>query len=250
MKLISWNVAGYRACVKKGFPSFFTQEMPDIFALQEVKATLEELPYIPENYYLYINPALKKGYSGTMIFTKEKPISVSYGINKEIHDQEGRVITLEYPNIYLVNVYVPNAKQDLSRLEYRTYWEKDFLKYINKLHEKKKVIICGDFNVANEEIDLKNAKENIGNAGFTYEERNCFKNLLNNNYVDTYRYLYPNEVKYTWWNYITKARERNVGWRIDYFIVSKDLTSKIKNAIIYSDVLGSDHCPIGLIIDL
>ena len=247
MKIISWNVAGYRACLKKGFIDFFEKEDADIFCLQEVKATLDQIPYHPEGYHCYLNPAERKGYSGTLVYTKTKPIKVDYGIGIEIHDHEGRVITLEYKNFYLVTVYVPNAKRELERLEYRVEWEKDFLKYLKKIEKNKPVIICGDFNVAHKEIDLKNPNQNIGNAGFTYEERQCFTNLLDKGFIDTYRHFYPDkENAYTWWSYLGHARDRNIGWRIDYFLVSKPFITKVKDVKIYDDVYGSDHCPIGI----
>ena len=251
MKIVSWNVAGFRACLKKGFENFFLNCNADIYCLQEVKAELEQIEFKPEDYYCYINPAEKKGYSGTLVYTLHKPIKVTYGINMEEHDHEGRVITLEFENFYLVNQYVPNVKRDLSRLEYRMKWEDDFRKYLDKLEKKKPVVVCGDFNVAHNEIDIKNAKSNIGNAGFTYEERNKFTELLDSGYIDTYRYFYPEEKDaYTWWSYMHNAREKNIGWRIDYFIVSKKIIDKINEPVIYSDVYGSDHCPIGLRVDL
>ena len=248
MKIISWNVGGFRACLKKGFEDFFKEENADIFCIQESKVILEELTFHPEGYEIYLNPAEKKGYSGTLVYTKVKPIEVFYGMNKEIHDHEGRIITLEYEAFYLVCVYVPNSKKELLRLDYRMTWEDDFRKYVSELKEKKSVIICGDMNVAHKEMDIKNPKQNERNAGFTLEEREKFTELLNSGFIDTYRLFYPNEVKYTWWSYLFKARERNAGWRIDYFLVSKDLKEKLKNATIYTEVLGSDHCPIGLVL--
>lgn len=248
MKIISWNVGGFRACLKKGFEEFFNEENADIFCIQESKVTLEELTFHPEGYEIYLNPADKKGYSGTLVYTKVKPIEVSYGMNKEIHDHEGRIITLEYEAFYLICVYVPNSKKELIRLDYRMTWEDDFRKYVNELKKKKSVIICGDMNVAHKEIDIKNPKQNEKNAGFTLEEREKFTELLDSGFIDTYRLFYPNEVKYTWWSYLFKARERNAGWRIDYFLVSNDLKEKLKNATIYTEVLGSDHCPIGLVL--
>lgn len=247
MKLISWNVAGFRACLKKGFEDFFYSVDADIYCLQEVKAELEQINFVPKDYYCYINPAEKKGYSGTLIYTLYKPINATYGIGVEEHDHEGRVITLEFNDYYLVNQYVPNVKRDLSRLSYRMIWEEDFKKYIKRLEEKKPVVVCGDFNVAHEEIDIKNAKANIGNAGFTYEERDKFTKLLKSGFVDTYRYFNPNKTDaYSWWSYIGNCRARNIGWRIDYFIVSNSIIDKVSNPIIYSDVYGSDHCPIGI----
>ena len=199
---------------------------------------------------MYLNPAEKKGYSGTLVFSKKEPLSVTYGIGIEEHDHEGRVITLEYDKFYLVDVYVPNVKRDLSRLDYRMIWEADFKEYLKELEETKPVIVCGDFNVAHNEIDIKNAKANIGNAGFTYEERDKFTKLLESGFIDTFRYLNPNEEKYSWWSYMGRAREKNRGWRIDYFIVSKDIVNKIEDAYIYDEVNGSDHCPIGLDINI
>ena len=249
MKIISWNVAGFRACLKKGFEDFFKEEEADIYCLQEVKAQKEEIPFHPEKYELYLNTADKKGYSGTLIYTKIKPLSVHYGIDIEEFDHEGRVITLELNDFYLITEYVPNVKRDLSRLAYRMKWEEAFLKYIKELEKKKPVIICGDLNVSHQEIDIKNAKANIGNAGFTYEERNKFTELLHKGFTDTYRKIYPQKETYTWWSYIGKAREKNIGWRLDYFITSNSYFHKVKDSIIYSSVLGSDHCPIGLIIE-
>ena len=247
MKLISWNVAGFRACLKKGFADFFDEIDADIFCLQEVKATREQFDFGRKEYFEYLNPAEKKGYSGVMIYSKTKPLSVSYGIGIEEHDHEGRLITLEFEHFYLVNTYVPNVKRDLSRLEYRMIWENDFFKYIKNLEQKKPVVICGDFNVAHTEFDIKNAKQNIGNAGFTYEEREKFSVLLKNGFIDTFRYLNPDKKdSYTWWSYMGNVRTRNIGWRIDYFVISDKLKDKIKDTIIYSDIMGSDHCPIGL----
>lgn len=251
MKIVSWNVAGFRACLNKGFDHFFHEVDADIFCLQEVKATLDQIPFDPIGYYTYLNLAERKGYSGTLIYTKKEPLSVSYGMQKEEHDHEGRLITLEFATFYMVCVYVPNVKRDLSRLSYRMEWEEDFRSYIKQLETCKPVVICGDFNVAHEEIDIKNAKQNIGNAGFTYEERNKFDKLLENGLVDTYRHFHPNQTDvYTWWSYLNKVRERNIGWRIDYFLVSKSLVSKITETKIYDTVMGSDHCPIGLSIEV
>lgn len=247
MKIISWNVAGFRACLKKGFATFFEQAQADVFCLQEVKAQKEQYDFHPNGYFEYLNPAEKNGYSGVLIFTKVKPLNVYYGIGVDIHDHEGRVITLEFEKFYLVNQYVPNVKRDLSRLEYRIQWEEDVRKYLKNLEKKKPVVICGDFNVAHQEIDIKNAKANIGNAGFTYEEREEFSRLLDSGFIDTFRYFNPDKKDcYSWWSYIGKARERNIGWRIDYFLVSKSIIDKINNPTIYTEVLGSDHCPIGL----
>ena len=249
MKLLSWNVAGLRACYKKGFMDFFEKEKADIVCLQETKVLEEQLPFHIEEYHMYLNPAERKGYSGTMILTKEKPLDVFYGIDIEKHDHEGHVITLEYPDFYLVTVYTPNAKAGLERLDYRMEWEDDFRKYLKSLETSKPVICCGDFNVAHEEIDIKNAKANIGNAGFTYEEREKFTQLLNAGFIDTYRYLYPTkEGMYSWWSYMRNARANNAGWRIDYFIMSKSYISHLQDAMIYTDVYGSDHCPIGILL--
>lgn len=246
MRIISWNVAGFRACLKKGFEEFFEKENADVYCLQEVKATEDQIDFHPDKFYFYLNPAQKKGYSGTAIYSKIKPINVTYGIGIEEHDNEGRVITLEFKEFYLVNQYVPNVKRDLSRLNYRMIWEDELKKYYKKLEENKPVIVCGDFNVAHNEIDIKNAKANIGNAGFTYEERDKFTKLLESGFIDTYRYLYPENIQYTWWSYIGAARLKNIGWRIDYFIVSENLKEKIKDAKIKDNIMGSDHCPIEL----
>jgi len=247
MKLVSWNVAGFRACLKKGFIDFFNEVDADIFCLQEVKAERDQIPFDAKGYFEFLYPAERKGYSGTMIYSKENPISVKYGMGIERHDHEGRLITLEFKDFYLITSYVPNVKRDLSRLEDRMDWEDEFLKYVKNLEKNKPVIICGDFNVAHNEIDIKNAKQNIGNAGFTYEERDKFTKLLSNNLIDTFRYLNPTkEDAYTWWSYVTKARDRNIGWRIDYFIISEILKPKLNDAIIYDNIYGSDHCPIGL----
>lgn len=247
MKIISWNVAGFRSALNKGFDHFFREVDADIVCLQEVKALEEEILFDPPFYTLYLNPAEKKGYSGTLIYTRVEPLSVSYGMGIEMHDHEGRMITLEMENFYLVCVYVPNVKRGLERLSYRMQWEEDFLKYVKKLEKKKPVVICGDFNVAHTEIDIKNAKANRGNAGFTDEEREKFSNLLENGFIDTYRYFHPEEKDaYTWWSYRNNVRARNIGWRIDYFLVSKNFIGKVKEATIYKDVYGSDHCPVGI----
>ena len=250
MKIISWNVAGFRACLNKGFDDFFKNEKADIFCLQESKVLENQFSYNPEGYEMYLNPAEKKGYSGTLIYTKIKPINVKYGIDIDEHDHEGRVITLEFNEFYLINVYVPNVKRDLSRLEYRMKWEDDFKTYLKNLEKNKPVIVCGDFNVAHNEIDLKNSKANIGNAGFTYEERGKFTDLLNSGFIDTFRYFYPSLEKYSWWSYMGRAREKNIGWRIDYFIVSENIIDKVSNPVIFDEIMGSDHCPIGITIDL
>ncbi len=247
MKLVSWNVAGYRACLKKGFQDFFEEVDADIFCLQEVKATEEQIDYKPDGYICYRNIAERKGYSGTIVYTKVEPLSVSYGMGIENHDHEGRMITLEFSDFYLINSYVPNVKRTLERLDYRMQWEDDFKEYVNSLRKKKIVIVCGDFNVAHTEIDIKNAKANRGNAGFTDEEREKFQVLLDSGFIDTFRYQHPDEADwYTWWSYMKGVRERNIGWRIDYFIISKEGKDKIKNTFIYKEVFGSDHCPIGL----
>ena len=251
MKLVSWNVNGIRACLNKGFDDFFKSVNADIFCLQETKCQEGQVDLEYDGYESFWNSAEKKGYSGTAIFTKIKPLSVKYGIGIEEHDKEGRVITLEFDKFYLVDIYTPNSKRELERLDYRQVWEDEIRKYLLNLNKTKPVIMCGDLNVAHEEIDLKNPKTNTHNAGFTIEERTKMTELLNAGFVDTFRYLYPDkEDAYTWWSYMRKAREKNVGWRIDYFIVSKDIKDKIKEATIYSDIMGSDHCPIGLEIGL
>lgn len=248
LKLVSWNVNGLRACVSKGcFQEFMDNEKPDVICLQETKLQEGQIKMDLPGYEEYWNYAEKKGYSGTAIFTKEKPISVTYGLGIEEHDHEGRVITAEYNDYYLVTVYVPNAKEDLSRLEYRQVWEDDFLKYIKKLEETKPVIYCGDLNVAHKEIDLKNPKTNRGHAGFTDEERAKFDNVLAADLVDTFRYFYPDlEGAYSWWSYRFHAREKNAGWRIDYFVVSEKIKDRMVDAKIHADILGSDHCPVEL----
>ena len=247
MKIVSWNVAGFRACLKKGFVDFFDNIDADIVCLQEVKATMDQIEFKPSNYHMYLNTADKKGYSGTLIYSKIEPISIKYGMGIDEHDHEGRMITLEFDKFYLVNQYVPNVKRDLSRLDYRMKWEDDFRTYLKTLEQNKPVIVCGDFNVAHTEIDIKNAKANIGNAGFTYEERDKFTELLNNGFIDTFRYLNPDKTDaYSWWSYMGHARENNVGWRLDYFVVSKDLMNEVVDSMIYREIYGSDHCPIGL----
>ena len=246
MKIISWNVAGFRAVLKKGFEDFFSRIDADIFCINESKVNRDQFDFNPEGYYMYLNPAMKKGYSGILVYSKIEPLNVIYGMGIEEHDGEGRMITLEYNDFYLVSVYVPNVKRDLSRLEYRMVWEDDFRKYVKELEKKKPVIICGDMNVAHEEIDIKNAKANRGNAGFTDEEREKMTELLESGFIDTYRYYNPLKEMYTWWSYMGKARMNNIGWRIDYFLVSKDIIDRIKNTFIFTDVMGSDHCPIGI----
>ena len=251
MKLISWNVNGIRACVTKGFLDYFKEEDADIFCIQESKMQEGQLDLELDGYYQYWNYAKKKGYSGTAIFTKKEPVSVSYGIGIEEHDNEGRVITLEYDNFFMVTVYTPNSQNELARLDYRMTWEDAFADYLNALKAKKPVIICGDMNVAHKEIDLKNPKTNRRNAGFTDEEREKFTTLLNHGYVDTFRHFYPDmENIYSWWSYRFKAREKNAGWRIDYFLVSDDIADKCIDAKIHTQVLGSDHCPVELSIEL
>ena len=251
MKLVSWNVNGIRAVLTKGFEDFFKNVNADIFCIQETKCQEGQVELKFDGYESYWNSAEKKGYSGTAIFTKIKPISVKYGIGIEEHDKEGRVITLEFKDFYMVNIYTPNSKRELERLDYRQIWEDEIRKYLSSLNKTKPVIMCGDLNVAHKEIDLKNPKTNTHNAGFTIEERNKMTELLNAGFIDTFRYLYPDKIDcYTWWSYMRKAREKNVGWRIDYFIVSDELKNKIKEAKIYQDIMGSDHCPIGLEIDL
>lgn len=251
MKCISWNVNGIRACVKKGFLDFFKEADADIFCIQESKMQEGQLDLELDGYEQYWNYAVKKGYSGTAVFTKEKPLSVTYGMGIEEHDQEGRVITLEYEDFYFVTVYTPNSQSELARLDYRMTWEDDFLAYLKGLEEKKPVIFCGDLNVAHKEIDLKNPKTNRKNAGFTDEERGKFTDLLAAGFTDTFRYLYPDvEGVYSWWSYRFSARAKNAGWRIDYFCVSDCLKDKIEDAKILTDVMGSDHCPIELDIAL
>ncbi|WP_346199782.1 exodeoxyribonuclease III [Caldifermentibacillus hisashii] len=251
MKLVSWNVNGLRACVKKGFLEYFHDIDADIFCIQETKLQEGQIDVDLPGYLQYWNYAEKKGYSGTAVFTKYGPLTVSYGFSPEESEREGRIITLEYENFYLVNVYTPNSQRDLARLEFRLEWEDKLKKYLLALNEKKPVVYCGDLNVAHQEIDLKNAKSNIGNSGFTYEEREKMTSLLASGFIDTFRYLHPDAVDhYTWWSYMNKVRERNIGWRIDYFIVSESIKEKIVNADIHSHVLGSDHCPILLEIDL
>ena len=251
MKLISWNVNGIRACINKGFKEFFKKTNSDIFCIQETKCQKDQIDLEFKGYKSYWNSAEKKGYSGTAIFTKKEPIDVKYGIGIEEHDKEGRVITLEYEKFYIVNIYTPNSKRELERLDYRQKWEDEIRKYLSKLNESKPVIMCGDLNVAHKEIDLKNPKTNHKSAGFTNEERNKMSELLEAGFIDTYRYLYPNkENVYTWWSYMRKAREKNVGWRIDYFIVSDDIKDKIKEAKIDENIMGSDHCPVELEIEI
>ena len=251
MKMVSWNVNGLRACLKSGFLEYFWKVNADIFSIQETKLQHGQIELDLDGYELYWNYAVKKGYSGTAVFTKKSPLSVTYRIGVEEHDQEGRVITLEYENFYLVNVYTPNSQRGLARLDYRMTWEDCFRNYLLQLDAKKPTIICGDLNVAHKEIDLKNPQANTKNAGFTEEERQKMTELLEAGFVDTFRYLYPDRKDaYTWWSYITRARERNAGWRIDYFIVSERIKNKIIEAEIHSEILGSDHCPVALEIEI
>ena len=247
MKLISWNVNGLRACVGKNFMEDFKKLDADIFCLQETKLQEGQIELDLPGYHQYWNYAEKKGYSGTAIFTKEEPLSVAYGIDIEEHDHEGRVITLEFPDFYLVTVYTPNSQDSLRRLDYRMQWEDDFLSYIKGLDEKKPVIYCGDLNVAHQEIDLKNPKTNHKNAGFTDEERAKMTTVLSSGFVDTFRYFYPDaEGIYSWWSYRFRAREKNAGWRIDYFIISERLKDRLENASIHTEIFGSEHCPVEL----
>ncbi|WP_025027020.1 exodeoxyribonuclease III [Caldalkalibacillus mannanilyticus] len=247
MKLISWNVNGLRACVTKGFSDFFREIDADIFCVQETKLQEGQIELETDGYFQYWNYAVKKGYSGTAVFTKREPLSVRYGIGSEEYDREGRVITLEFNDFFLVTVYTPNAQRDLARLEYRLTWEDLFRSYLIELDQIKPVIICGDLNVAHQEIDLKNPKSNRKNSGFTEEERGKMTEWLESGFVDSYRYFYPEqEGAYTWWSYMAKVRERNIGWRIDYFIVSERLVGSLQESLIFTDVMGSDHCPVGL----
>ena len=247
MKFISWNVNGLRACMGKGFMDFFKEIDADIFCLQETKLSEGQIEMELPGYHQYWNYAEKKGYSGTAVFTKKEPISVTYGIGIEEHDHEGRVITAEFDDFYFVDVYVPNSQRELTRLDYRMVWEDAFLSYVKKLDEKKPVIYCGDLNVAHKEIDLKNPKSNHMNAGFTDQERECFTKVTESGFIDSFRYFYPDEKdKYSWWSYMFKAREKNAGWRIDYFVVSEKIKDRMVDAKIHADILGSDHCPVEL----
>jgi len=251
MKFVSWNVNGFRACMKKGFMDFFTDVDADFFCIQETKMQIDQLTFEFPGYEYFFNDAEKKGYSGTAIFAKTPPLSVFYGIGIEEHDKEGRVVTLEYDNFYLVNVYTPNSKNELLRLPYRMIWEDAFLQYLLALDAKKPLILCGDLNVAHKEIDLKNPKTNRKSAGFTDEERGKYSAFLDAGFTDTFRHLYPDlEGAYTWWSMVSRARERNAGWRIDYFVISSCLADKIEEAKIYADIHGSDHCPVGVTLDL
>ncbi len=250
MKLISWNVNGFRACLEKGFGAFFKEADADFFCIQETKMQPGQADFAPDGYYQYWNSAEKKGYSGTAIFAKTEPISVQYGIGIPEHDTEGRAITLEYPDFYLLNVYTPNAQRELARLDYRMTWEDALRGYIKSLDSRKPVIYCGDLNVAHEEIDLKNPKTNHHSAGFSDEERGKFTELLQSGFTDSFRALYPDKVEYSWWSYMMKAREKNVGWRIDYFVVSNRIFEKVKDSFILGQIMGSDHCPVGITIEL
>lgn len=250
MKFISWNVNGFRACLGKGFEEFFKSSNADFFCIQETKMQQGQADFNADGYLQYWNSAEKKGYSGTAIFTKHEPVSVSYGLGVAEYDTEGRVITLEYENFYLLNVYTPNAQRELARLDYRMKWEDAICEYMLKLDSRKPVIYCGDLNVAHEEIDLKNPKSNHKSAGFSDEERGKFTELLARGFKDTFRALYPNKVEYSWWSYMMKAREKNIGWRIDYFVVSNRIFEKVKDSYILSEIMGSDHCPVGIEIEL
>lgn len=251
MKLISWNVNGIRACVQKGFTEYMMAQDADIFCIQESKMQKGQLELQLDGYYQYWNYAEKKGYSGTAIFTKREPIDVTYGIGIEEHDHEGRVITLEYESFYMVTVYTPNSQNELARIDYRMKWEDDFREYLSAFAKNKPVILCGDLNVAHKEIDLKNPKANRNNAGFSDQEREKFTALLEAGFIDTYRYFYPDQTDiYSWWSYRFRAREKNAGWRIDYFLVSKELEEQLMDARIHTEVTGSDHCPVELLVDL
>lgn len=247
MKLVSWNVNGLRACVKKGFLDYFQEVDADIFCVQETKLQEGQINLDLDGYYQYWNYAVKKGYSGTAVFSKNEPLSVRYGVGTDEEEGEGRILTLEFEDFFLVNVYTPNSQRDLARISYRLDWEDLILEHLKELDEIKPVILCGDLNVAHHEIDLRNPKSNVGNSGFTDEERGKMTSLLSAGFVDSYRHFYPNqEGAYTWWSYMSKVRERNIGWRIDYFIVSEKLCERLKKADIHCDVMGSDHCPIVL----
>ena len=247
MKLISWNVNGLRACLDKGFMDFFKEAEADVFCLQEIKLSQGQLDLETPGYHQYWNYAEKKGYSGTAMFCRQEPISVAYGIGIPEHDHEGRVITAEFPEYYVVTVYTPNSQRELTRLSYRMEWEAAFLAYLKKLEENKPVIFCGDLNVAHKEIDLKNPKSNRRNAGFTDEERGCFTKVLESGFVDSFRHFYPDlEGAYSWWSYMANSRARNIGWRIDYFVCSQALEEQLKDAKIHAQIMGSDHCPVEL----
>ncbi len=247
MKLVSWNVNGLRACVKKGFLDYFNEMDADIFCVQETKLQEGQIELDLEGYHQYWNYALKKGYSGTAVFSKVKPLSVSYGVGDENEESEGRILTLEFEDFYLINVYTPNSQRDLARLNFRLEWEDSMLAYLTQLNESKPIVMCGDLNVAHMEIDLKNAKSNRGNSGFTDEERGKMTNLLNSGFIDSFRYFYPDKTdQYTWWSYMRNVREKNIGWRIDYFIVSEQFKNRLKDSHIHSHIMGSDHCPVVL----
>ncbi len=246
MKFISWNVNGLRACVGKGFREYFDSTGADFFCIQESKLQAGQIDFAPEGYYCYWNYAERKGYSGTAIFAKQEAQNVTYGIGVEEHDHEGRVITLEYEKFYLVTCYTPNSQSELKRLDYRMRWEDDFRAYLHTLAEKKPVIVCGDLNVAHEEIDIKNPKTNRRNAGFTDEEREKMTELLDSGFTDSYRWLHPDKIEYSWWSYRFRAREKNAGWRIDYFLITDNLRDHVSDAVIHTDVMGSDHCPVEL----
>lgn len=248
MKCISWNVNGFRAVLTKGFADFFYAVDADIFCIQEIKMQPGQAEFAPEGYHCYWYSAERKGYSGTAVFTKVEPLSVRYGLGIDEHDHEGRAITLEYPDFYFLCVYTPNSKKELERLDYRMIWEDALREYICALDKDKPVIYCGDLNVAHNEIDLKNPSTNHNSAGFTDAEREKFTALLSSGFRDTYRTLYPDKVEYSWWSYLMKSRERNAGWRIDYFVVSDRLMEKVEDSVIYTDVLGSDHCPVGIVV--
>ena len=246
MKIISWNVNGFRACLNKGFAEFFAETDADVFCIQETKMQPDQADFDAPGYHQYWYSADKKGYSGTAVFTKKEPLSVSYGLGMAEHDTEGRVITLEFEEFYLLCVYTPNAQRELKRLDYRMQWEDDLRAYICRLDQRKAIVYCGDLNVSHQEIDIKNPKTNHFSAGFSDEERQKFTDLLAAGFADTFRTLYPDKVQYSWWSYMYHAREKNVGWRLDYFVVSERLMPRIKDSFILSDVMGSDHCPIGI----
>ena len=245
MKLVSWNVNGFRACLNKGFADIFDEIDADIFCIQETKMQPDQADFSPEGYDKYFFSAVKKGYSGTAVYTRVKPINITFGVDSK-HMDEGRVITCEFESFYLLCCYTPNAQNELKRIDYRMDWEDAFRAYLLSLRERKGVIVCGDLNVAHEEIDLKNPKTNRGHAGFSDQERSKFGDLLDSGFIDTYRYLYPDKIEYSWWSYRFRAREHNAGWRIDYFLVSDDLKGEVKDAVIHTDVFGSDHCPVEL----
>ena len=250
MKFLSWNVNGIRACLNKGFMDFFKEADADFFSIQETKMQEGQADLAIEGYDYYMNSAIKKGYSGTLIYTKHKPLNVIYGIDGDLYNDEGRIITLEYEKFFLVNVYVPNSQEELKRLDYRMEFEDNFRKYLNSLKEKKSVILCGDLNVAHERIDIKNPDTNARNAGFTIEERNKFSDLLNTGFIDSFRFKYPDTITYSWWSYRFSARAKNAGWRIDYFVLSDDLKNKEFDSKILTNIMGSDHCPVELDINL